>query len=140
MSRDELSVWMWSEACRLLERADVGHRKFFGIARDSASFVWEPPADVYETDRELLIEIALPGVKSGRVEIGFESGLLVVRGERNLPTIPGPAVIRRMELPHGRFERRIRLPAGHYEFAERSFADGCLQLVLRKIARSEMDR
>jgi HSP20 family protein len=58
----------------------------------------------------------------------------MVRGERELPVIPGPAVIRRMELPHGRFERRIRLPAGRYEFAERGFQDGCLQLVLRKLA------
>jgi HSP20 family protein len=134
MSRDDLSIWMWSEACRLLERADTVHRQFFGIVGDSAAFVWEPPADVYETDRELLIEIALPGVKSEAVEVGFESGLLMVRGERELPVIPGPAVIRRMELPHGRFERRIRLPAGRYEFAERGFQDGCLQLVLRKLA------
>jgi HSP20 family molecular chaperone IbpA len=134
MSRDDLSIWMWSEACRLLDRADTVHRQFFGIAGDTAAFLWEPPADVYETDRRLLIEIALPGVKPGGIEVGFESGLLVVRGERNLPAIPGRAVIRRMEIPHGRFERRIRLPAGRYEFAERSFADGCLQLVLRKIA------
>ena len=134
MSRDDLSIWMWSEACRLLDRADTVHRQFFGIAGASAAVVWEPPADVYETDRELLIEIALPGVKSGRVEVSVEAGQLVVRGERDLPAIPGPAVIRRMELPHGRFERRIRLPAGRYEFAERDFIDGCLQLMLRKLA------
>lgn len=134
MSRDELSVWMWSEACRLLERADATHRHFAGIAGDSDVTVWEPLADVYETDRELLIEVALPGVKAGALEIAFESGRLVVCGERELPTIPGPAVIRRMELPHGRFERRIRLPAGRYELAERSLVNGCLQLVLRKIA------
>ncbi len=125
---------MWSEACRLLERADATHRHFTGVARDSAAVVWEPLANVYETDRDLLIEIALPGVKAGAVEISFESGWLVVRGERELPAIPGPAVIRRMELPHGSFERRLRLPAGRYELAERGFLDGCLQLVLRKFA------
>ena len=124
---------MWSQACRLLERADTVQRQFVGVVGDGPVAVWEPPADVYETDRALLIEIALPGVKAGAVAVGFESGLLVVRGERELPAIPGPAVIRRMELPHGPFERRIRLPAGRYEFAERGFLDGCLQLVLRKL-------
>jgi HSP20 family protein len=141
MSRDDLSIWMWSQACRLLDRADTVHRRFFGIVgANSTVFAWEPPADVYETDDEVYIEIALPGVKPEGAEVGFESGLLVVRGERELPAMPRPAVIRRMELPHGRFERHIRLPAGRYEFAERSFLDGCLLLVLRKLAPSEIGR
>jgi HSP20 family molecular chaperone IbpA len=134
MSRDELSLWMWSEACRLIERADAVQRQFAGVVGDADAFVWEPPADVYETEWDLRIVVALPGVRAGAVEVSVESCQLVVRGERELPAIPGRAVIRRMELPHGRFERRIRLPAGHYEFAERGFRDGCLLLVLNKIA------
>ena len=58
MSRDDLSIWMWSEACRLLERADTVQRQFVGVVGDAPVAVWEPPADVYETDRELPIEIA----------------------------------------------------------------------------------
>jgi HSP20 family protein len=134
MSRDDLSLWMWSEACRLLERADTVHRQFAGIVSQSDAAVWEPQADVYETEWDLRIVVALPGVSAAGVEVSVESGQLVVRGERDLPAIPGRAVIRRMELPHGRFERRIRLPAGHYEFAERGFRDGCLLLLLNKIA------
>jgi HSP20 family protein len=134
MSRDDLSSWMWSEACRLLERADTVHRQFAGIVSGRDAIVWEPPADVYETEWDLRIVVALPGVQAQAVELAVESGQLVVRGERDLPAIPGRAVIRRMELPHGRFERRIRLPVGRYEFAERGFRDGCLLLVLNKIA------
>ncbi len=134
MSRDDLSLWMWSEACRLLERADTVQRQFAGVVGKADAFVWEPPADVYETEWDLRIVVALPGVRANAVEVTVESGQLVVRGERDLPAIPGRAVIRRMELPHGRFQRRIRLPAGHYEFAERGFRDGCLLLVLNKIA------
>ena len=134
MSHDDLSLWMWSKACRLIERADTVQRQFAGVVRESDSFVWEPPADVYETEWDLRIVVALPGVRAAAVEVSVESGQLVVRGEREPPAIPGRAVIRRMELPHGRFERRIRLPAGHYEFGERGFRDGCLLLVLNKIA------
>ena len=134
MSHDDLSLWMWSKACRLIERADTVQRQFAGVVRESDSFVWEPPADVYETEWDLRIIVALPGVRAGAVEVTVESGQLVVRGEREPPAVPGRAVIRRMELPHGPFERRIRLPAGRYEFAERGFRDGCLLLVLNKIA------
>jgi HSP20 family protein len=133
MSRDDLSILMWSEACRLLDRAESLHRQFFRIGSEAAGISWEPPADVYETERELLIEIALPGVDAAGVEIAFASGVLVVSGERRLPAIPDPAVIRRMELPHGRFERRIRLEAGRYELTKRTLADGCLRLVLLKL-------
>lgn len=134
MPGDDLTIWMWSEACRHLERAETLHRRFYGIAADSDGFSWEPPADVFETEREVLIEVALPGVSADALEVSVQAGVLVVRGERGLPDIPGPAVIRRMELPHGRFERRIRLAPGRYEFAKRQLVDGCLQLVLRKIA------
>jgi HSP20 family molecular chaperone IbpA len=134
MPGDELTVWMWSEACRHLARAEALHRRFYGIGGDAADFSWEPPADVFETEREVLIEVALPGVAANAVEVSVEAGVLVLRGERGLPQIPGPAVIRRMELPHGRFARRIRLTPGRYEFAQRQLVDGLLRLVLRKIA------
>jgi HSP20 family protein len=133
MSRDDLSILMWSEACRLLDRAENLHRQFFRVGSEAAVFGWEPPADVFETERELLIEIALPGVEPGAIQVAFESGILVVSGERGLPAIPGPAVIRRMELPHGRFERRIRLKTGRYELAKQALANGCLRLVLLKL-------
>ncbi len=134
MPGDDLTLWMWSQACRQLERAESLHRRFFGLADQAGDYSWEPPADVFETEREILIELALPGVSGAAVEVAVEGGVLVVRGERSLPSIPGIAVIRRLELPHGRFERRIRLAPGRYEFAKRALVDGCLQLVLRKIA------
>lgn len=134
MPGDDATIWMWSEACRLLDRAESMHRRFYGIAGQAADYAWEPPADVYESDQELLIQIALPGVEARRVQVSVDAGVLVVRGERELPVLPGPAVIRRMELPHGRFERRIPLLPGDYEFARRQLVDGLLCLVLRKIA------
>ena len=134
MPGDDFTIWMWSEACRHLQRGEPQPRRSYGTAGDPADFSWEPPADVFETDRELLIEVALPGVAAPEVQVEFQAGVLVVRGQRQLPKLPGRAVIRRMELPHGRFERQIRLAAGRYELAKRQLVDGCLQLILRKIA------
>ena len=58
----------------------------------------------------------------------------MVAGERTLPTPRGAGVIRRLEMPHGCFERRIALPAGRYELVRRELAHGCLTLTLRKLA------
>ena len=46
------------------------------------------------------------------VDLVIGGGELAVIGTRHLPALRGPARIHRMELPHGRFERRIPLPPG----------------------------
>src|SRR5690606_15726663 len=95
---------------------------------------WEPPADVFETDREVLILVALPGVDPERVEVVIDEGILIVAGHRTLPAELRSALIHRMEIPQGQFERRISLPPGRYEAARRFAANGCLLVHLRKLA------
>jgi HSP20 family protein len=125
---------MWSEACAMLVRAEQLHREFFRPARSVSMLpAWEPPVDILETDRGVLVLVALPGVSPDRVEAAIDSGDLVIRGVRALPPELRTAVIHRMELPQGRFERRVRLPAGRYSDVRRSAADGCLVITLEKV-------
>ena len=42
--------------------------------------------------------------------------------------------IHRLEIPYGRFERQIELPAGRYEIDGRELANGFLVLRLRRLA------
>jgi HSP20 family molecular chaperone IbpA len=42
-------------------------------------------------------------------------------------------VIHRLELPQGRFERRVRLPAGTYRQPVRAMVNGCLLVRLEKV-------
>jgi HSP20 family molecular chaperone IbpA len=125
---------MWAEACELLERAERLNRQFFqprpAQARRPA---WEPPVDVLETDGELWILVALPGVGADRVEVLVEDRTLVVAGERPMPGRSRAGVIRRLEIPYGRFERRIELPPGRFDVVRRELTDGCLVLGLRKL-------
>ena len=103
--------WMWSEACDQLVRAERLHRQFFQPRR---SGTWEPPVDILETEREVLIFVALPGVSLDKAEAVIDGADLVIAGTRVLPPQLRTAVIHRIELPQGRFERRVRLPAGRY--------------------------
>lgn len=117
----------------MLARAERMHREFFRPIRTTARVpAWEPPVDVLETDRAVLVFIALPGVDPDRVEAAIEDGALLVAGLRVLPPELQTATIHRLELPQGRFERRVRLPAGRYVNVRRSMANGCLLITLEK--------
>jgi HSP20 family protein len=131
----DLEAWMWAEACEALARAERLHRQFFRLGTPELRSLWEPPVDVLETEDELWIIVALPGVDVSQIEVGAaDDGILVIAGVRASP-LKRAAAIHRLEIPQGRFERRIPLPAGQFEVARRDLADGCLTLVLRKADR-----
>lgn len=133
MSTKDPVNWMLSEAIDSLARAERLRQQFFSLqsAAGSREPSWEPPIDVLETDREFLILVALPGVDPEHVEAVIENGTLVISGHRVLPVELRNARIHRLELPQGRFERRIVLPTGRYAVS-RFAVDGCIALRLAK--------
>src|SRR5262249_10123435 len=133
MSGADARRWMWADACAMIERAEQLHRQFFEpnfAAVPKAS--WEPPIDVFEDERELSIIAALPGVDAKDLEISVEAAPLTVAGTRRLPAAARPTVIHRLEIPHGRFERRVRLPAGAWKLERSTLVNGCLRVSLTK--------
>jgi len=137
MSARNPNDWMWAQACDLIEQAERMHRQFFRLAAATPARVcWEPPVDVFEDEREMVIVVALPGVPADRVEVTVEAGELVVRAERRLPATGGRCAVRRLEIPYGRFERRIPLREVRLEGGTRELIDGCLTLRLWKSSQS----
>ncbi len=137
MARDITSDWMWSEACEMLARAERMHRELFRpVGPQTGSQVrqlaWEPPADILETESDVLVFVALPGVDVDNAQAVIEDGELVIAGTRVLPAELRTATIHRLELPQGRFYRRLRLPSGRYSSVRRSSADGHLVITLQK--------
>jgi len=131
--RDFPNSWMWSEAVETLARAERLHRELFRpTAAVSRLPTWEPPVDVLETDAAVLVLVALPGVDAAQVDAAIDGADLVVSGARLLPPELQHAVIHRLELPQGRFERRVRLPAGRYGAVHRGSVHGCLAITLQK--------
>jgi len=130
MKRRESAAWMWSETVDLLEQAERMHRQFFRLAGSTERPRWEPPVDVHSSGDQVLVEVALPGVPAEQIELVLAPGELVVRGMRQLPRRPLGASIQRLEIPYGRFERRLTLPAGIWELAGRELVNGCLKLLL----------
>lgn len=125
--------WMWADAVDLIDRVQRLHQQSFAPVRAiGGTPAWEPPADMLETDAEVLVLVALPGVDLEQTEAVIEDGVLVVSGCRILPAELRTAQIHRLELPQGRFERRLPLPGGRYDSVRRSSQHGCLLVTLRK--------
>lgn len=124
--------WMWSEAIDMLARAERMQREVFRPQPPAAAACWEPPVDVLETAREVIVLTALPGVDPATVSTTLEGGYLVIDGELVLPPELHGARIHRLELPQGRFQRRVAIPAGRYDEVRRSSWNGCVVVTLHK--------
>ena len=70
MTNDDPRQWMWDEALDMLARAERLHRQLFKPAPSHARRPsWEPPVDVLETDGEMVIIAALPGVADASLKL-----------------------------------------------------------------------
>lgn len=119
---------MWNEALSMLDRADRLHRQFFTQAAPG----WEPPVDVVEAGGELLVQVALPDVPADSITLLLDRDGIVVSAERPFPCRGEASRIHRIEIPYGRFERRIAIDLGSLELARRSLAHGVLTLAFRR--------
>jgi len=135
-TRNDADQRMWAQACELIADAERLHRQFFRLALDPAPATWEPPIDVFEDEREVVVVVAMPGVDAERIQVAREAGALVVRGARPLPFRGARGRLRQLEIPYGAFERRIALPPGTFEVGRPELAQGCLVLRLRKSSPS----
>jgi HSP20 family protein len=124
---------MWSTACEMIDRAERLHRQFFQpAAAPVRELSWEPPIDITETDTEILITVALPGVEPDAVKVTVGADGILVVGFRRPNPIPRGSLVHRLEIPYGKFERRINFPATRLQLCQSELANGCLTLKFSK--------
>lgn len=118
----------------MLERAERLHRHFFTHAQAA----WEPPVDIIESPEGLHVQLALPGVAADSITIMLDAAGITVSALRPFPCRESASQVHRIEIPYGRFERRIGLPLADpdlpLELIEKSLQDGVLTL---KFVRKE---
>ena len=78
-----------------------------------ASVLWQPRADIYQTDDEVLIQVEVPGCDEENLRLRFESGQLIIEGVRECPSTDTPGTSRRcfqVEIERGPFRSVLPLP------------------------------
>jgi HSP20 family molecular chaperone IbpA len=124
---------MWAEALSMFDDAERLQRRFFRAGHEAAEASWEPPIDVIETAGTLVLQVALPGVDEDAIVLGIEAGAITVSALR--PFAAGAASgarIHRVEIPYGRFSRRVALPSHLLDLVEQRYSNGCLTLTFAK--------
>jgi HSP20 family protein len=130
MRNTDPMAWMWADACEILKRAEHLQKHFFQIYRSPKSYhCWEPPVDMFEMGDELRVVALLPGVSRDQVSVEIDGASLTILGENPLP-VRQRAKILRLEIPYGRFEKRLVLPAYGFQVIHFEFAEGYLQISL----------
>lgn len=92
---------------------------------------WTPAINVYMVGRRVEVCVDLAGLKKETIDVHVEPGTLVIRGMRQAPEPNSQADeelrILCMEVDHGPFCRRIRLP-GQVDIArvESTYSEGLL--------------
>ena len=102
-----------------------------GRMSPSGSRGWLPPADVYETEEEVVIALDVPGCRFEDLAVEAIDGQLVIAGERDQPR--NVARRYRSERWSGKFVRSFALqPTLRTEDIHAEYHDGVLQISLRK--------
>jgi HSP20 family molecular chaperone IbpA len=125
---------MWLHAMEVADQAERLHRRFLrylGPGTDAVS--WEPPVDVHETADGFVLVFALPGVAAEDIELRLEPSSLTVSALRRVNCTGRDAVIRRLEIPHGRFVRQIALTGPELRVKESRYVNGCLEVRLVRL-------
>ncbi len=94
----------------------------------------KPAMDVYETEKEVVAKINLPGFDPKKVEVTVEKGILKVSGKMEEKEEEKKKGYWRKEIRQGSFERVTRLPAEVKEDAVKAtYEKGVLKIVMPKM-------
>ena len=105
----------------------------FSLMREGGT-AWSSPAiDMYQTDNEVVVKAALPGMKADEVQINVTGDILTLRGELKREEEKKDRSWHVREHRWGAFERSITLPTGVIsDKAKADFENGILTITLPK--------
>jgi len=112
----------------------------FGVS-DSASAML--PLDMYETENDVVVKAAIPGVKPEDIEVTVTGDLLSIKGEFRAESEVKDEKrnYHRQERRFGSFCRQVTLPAGvNADACAADFENGVLTLTLPKVEEAKVKK
>jgi HSP20 family molecular chaperone IbpA len=110
------------------------------IAERVPPFSFAPPLDLIGSERELVVELGVPGVERGDVDVELQGDELTIAGAR----LPGNTLEGRVyfhaEIPRGPFRRTLRLPEPSSGAPRVEIENGIVRIRLTRANRSLLPR
>ncbi len=107
------------------------------FGRGEGTGAWSPAVDVRESEKQLSLEVELPGIRPEDVEVTAENGVLTIRGQKRSDRKEGDESSRyhMVERTYGSFVRSFQLPAGLDDTKiGADYSDGILSVNIPKTA------
>jgi HSP20 family protein len=82
-----------------------------GVEETLPLTTWTPICDIYETEKEIVVKLEIPGIKKEDVKVSLENNLLTIHGERKFEEEVKKENFHRVERNYGEFLRSFTLPA-----------------------------
>ncbi|MCS7006000.1 MAG: Hsp20/alpha crystallin family protein [Thermoleophilia bacterium] len=97
-----------------------------------------PAADMYETDKELVVELDVPGFEERELELAVSDHTLTVKGERTTEKEEKEKTFYLHERLEKRFERKFTLPPeADLDRVEATFRKGVLEIHVPKLEQAK---
>jgi HSP20 family protein len=127
----------WEPAREMMTLREAMDRLFddaFTRPLSLASNGWSVPAvDMYQTDNEVVVKAALPGIKADEVQINVTGEVLIIKGETKQESESQEKAYHIREQRWGTFERSLILPTKVVvDKAKADFENGILTITLPK--------
>jgi HSP20 family protein len=98
---------------------------------------WGPALDVRETENEVVVEVEIPGLGPGDLDVSVTDGTLTIKGEKKLERNGRSGDYHLAERSSGSFARTVALPAPvEVAQAEAVHRQGVLTITLPKTEKS----
>lgn len=113
---------------------------FFGGTESGAAML---PLDMYETENEVVVKAAVPGVMAEDIEVTVTGDLLTIKGEFKTESEEKDEKRNwhRQERRFGSFSRQVTLPSGiKTDACQADFENGVLTLTLPKAEEAKVKR
>lgn len=130
----------WEPAREMMTLREAMDRLFddaftspFSVMRDGGSNWSSPAIDMYQTDNDVVVKAAMPGIKADEVQINVTGDILTIQGEVKHEEEKNDKSWHIREQRWGAFERSVRLPTGVVaDKAKADFDNGILTITLPK--------
>lgn len=102
---------MREEMDRMFERFEHGWPRLPSlISRGMRPEVMLPEVDIHENEKQIMVEVDLPGVDEKDVSVTFANGVLTIKGEKKSEREEKEDNYYVAERSYGKFERSLTLP------------------------------
>jgi len=100
-------------------------------------YTWSPRVDVHETDKDILIDVEVPGIEKKDIKIEVKNNNLTISGESKSERKTEEAQCFRVERRYGKFERTFGLPdTVQTDKVTATYKNGILNLTLPKTEKA----